>query len=1180
MKKKTLTGILKGVVIFLLAIVLLLYVAVRVVLSPGTLGKLVDKYAAPYVDGNLEVGRVSASIFKDFPKLQLTLEDVCVTYPKDRFPMAWEIVDPLEEKGLGDECDTLARAGRLYASLDAREALRGSFIIPKVELMALSLYAHYYDSTQYNWSILRFSSDTTASSGMPLIDINSVKAIGPTSVVFTDRSDSLFAALSLESLHFKGLIEDELLDKVWNGPRRKGQLSLLAEDLTVEGRYSGYALDFAASYLKLEETGDHFRLRASADSRLKLPQYSVFDLPLEIDAEAGLLPGNGRTLISLKNLDATLASVPLHAVAEAVVAPDSIYVDGAADIDDCELSELFKEYGQRFIPELKYVDTNAHMSLSATAKGTYIASKGLLPQIEASLSMPDSRLSYGQVIDKASIGLLMDASISPEGIIAADLKRFAMDMKGLAVKLKGRCRDILSKDPLLSVDGSASTSLAELIRYLPPSTGVEAEGKVNLALNGSLRPSQLSLYNFSSSSLRGKLISDSISVRIPSDTISLELGQTDISFEPMDILGLGAKTGIVASISSVGAMIGESLGIEADAITLQGQNAPETIDGGMHPMHLSLAASEIAMNSSDSFHATLQGSASTLTLQKQKNASRPHISLSTKENLTFIRSGATRVTLRNAAVAMQAMQRSTPRQRRGNRSAFRPDSLHILPDFLSEQDFRKKDINIQLDSTLLKYFSEWNPVGRVMLDRAYMVTPYFPLRTTFYEFDGRFDSDKVQLDTFSVTSGTSSLSAKGTLSGLQNALMESGMLDLGLNLTSPSFNANELLSALDAGSKYVPDEGTLAIEDNREYQSSVVTDTLANAVAPPVESKLLVIPANIRAKVHVDADDVRYSDFHANSLGSDLQMRERCLQLTNTMVLTDVGDVILDAYYSTRTKQDLKAGFNLELKDVTAEKVIELFPQVDSIVPMLKTFKGKLDCEMAAIAQLDTNMSVILPTLNGIVKIAGSDLLLEDTGDLRRIAQLLMFKDASSGHIDDMSLYGMVASNQLEVFPFLLGVDRYTLALNGMQNFDTNFDYHISVIDSPLPFKFGLNLMGNFNDWRYSIGKPKYRSRDLPHLMPLINSIQENMRSSIRNVFSVGVDATFRDYGETSRQARLEGEAILEEDESSDDDSLLSADDMAQLDSMMMDYEIAMEEAEIEAEIEALMEAELAAILE
>ena len=47
--------------------------------------KAVNRLAGEYIDGNLEFGKVSVSIFRDFPNLSLVLEDFRITYPSDRF---------------------------------------------------------------------------------------------------------------------------------------------------------------------------------------------------------------------------------------------------------------------------------------------------------------------------------------------------------------------------------------------------------------------------------------------------------------------------------------------------------------------------------------------------------------------------------------------------------------------------------------------------------------------------------------------------------------------------------------------------------------------------------------------------------------------------------------------------------------------------------------------------------------------------------------------------------------------------------------------------------------------------------------------------------------------------------------------------------------------------------------
>ncbi|MBR6598904.1 MAG: hypothetical protein IKK88_01220, partial [Oscillospiraceae bacterium] len=96
-------------------------------------------------------------------------------------------------------------------------------------------------------------------------------------------------------------------------------------------------------------------------------------------------------------------------------------------------------------------------------------------------------------------------------------------------------------------------------------------------------------------------------------------------------------------------------------------------------------------------------------------------------------------------------------------------------------------------------------------------------------------------------------------------------------------------------------------------------------------------------------------------------MKERCILLTNTQALSNMGEIDLEGFYATRSKEDLKTGFSINFKDITAEKVINLMPSIDTLMPLLKSFGGMLNCEVAATADLDTNMNVVMPSINGIM---------------------------------------------------------------------------------------------------------------------------------------------------------------------------------------------------------------------
>ena len=175
---------------------------------------------------------------------------------------------------------------------------------------------------------------------------------------------------------------------------------------------------------------------------------------------------------------------------------------------------------------------------------------------------------------------------------------------------------------------------------------------------------------------------------------------------------------------------------------------------------------------------------------------------------------------------------------------------------------------------------------------------------------------------------------------------------------------------------------------------------------------------------------------------------------------------------------------------------------------MLRSFAGDLNCELAATAEMDTLMRLVLPSIDGVLRISGKDLSIDgDTPEFKRIAKMLVFRNKNGAYVNEMGVTGMVRDNVMEVFPFVMGVDRYTLALSGLQHLDESFSYHLSAIKSPLLVKFGINIWGDdFDHIKYGLGRAKYRRIPVPDFSRQLDTVQNSLLASIHNVFELGVD--------------------------------------------------------------------------
>ena len=329
-------------------------------------------------------------------------------------------------------------------------------------------------------------------------------------------------------------------------------------------------------------------------------------------------------------------------------------------------------------------------------------------------------------------------------------------------------------------------------------------------------------------------------------------------------------------------------------------------------------------------------------------------------------------------------------------------------------------------------------------------------------------------------------------------------------IISDTLNFNELLVAANKGMEFISASQSMKdslakITDEEALQAHIET-TGTDSLASP----LIIIPKNIKADLTLDVKYGVYSKLELNKVAGELIVKDRCMQIKGFEALTNAGDMELSAFYSTRSKDDLSTGFDLELKEVAIEKLVELMPAVDSLLPMLKSFSGLVNCQLAATAKIDTLMNIELPSMRGVSRITGENLVLMDGETFATIAKKLKFKNREKNYIDRISVEMLLNDNRIEVFPFIAQMDRYKFAISGTQNLDLSFKYNISILESPIPFRIGVNIFGNVDDFKFKIGKAQYKSDKLPVFTTLIDSTRLNFREQIANIYRIGVDAALQ----------------------------------------------------------------------
>lgn len=375
--------------------------------------------------------------------------------------------------------------------------------------------------------------------------------------------------------------------------------------------------------------------------------------------------------------------------------------------------------------------------------------------------------------------------------------------------------------------------------------------------------------------------------------------------------------------------------------------------------------------------------------------------------------------------------------------------------------------------------SLWMPKGIVGFNRLRFRTPEFGLPIRMSKTAVTVDGPKITLKNASVRIGRSNMTATGDMMGVYRAMTKGEKLTAHLSLTSDLIDCNQLINSLS-----FPEDTT-----------EVLTDSV------PSEMKLFVIPRNIDFELQTDLKKVVFEKMLFENVHGAVDIKNQAIHLEDLSIRALDADMKAVMVYKAGSPRGGYAGFDFKIRNINIAKLVDFVPALDTIVPMLRSFKGRVMFDVAADARLDSAMNIRIPTLRSAIHIKGDSLVLMDGETFAEISKMLMFKNKKENVFDSISVNVTVHDGNVTVYPFLVEIDRYKAAVGGEQGLDMNFNYHISILKSPLPFKAGVNISGNLDKMKFRIGKAKYKDAVTPAAVHRVDSTRMNMGNEIVNRF-------------------------------------------------------------------------------
>ena len=429
------------------------------------------------------------------------------------------------------------------------------------------------------------------------------------------------------------------------------------------------------------------------------------------------------------------------------------------------------------------------------------------------------------------------------------------------------------------------------------------------------------------------------------------------------------------------------------------------------------------------------------------------------------------------------------------------------------EEFEKDDSIDVIDWGASKLFKRmltwWTFEGSLTSKRAGLFTPHMPVRNRVRDIDITFNNDTVNIKNLQYKMGSSDFTINGIVTNMRKAFtdpLHRSPLRANFEMLSDTVDVNQITdifvraSSLAALSDDKKNYSLSELMDDEVELEKAIADMTANA---PDTVMPILIPENIDAQFRLKANHVLYSDFQLDNMSGNILAYSGALNLRNLKAESTVGKIDISALYSGLHPNDLRFGFDLKLTDFHLQRFLKLVPAVDSLLPIMRDLNGIISADIAATSDVDNHMNLVIPSLDAAIQLRGDSLVVLTPDKFKMVSKWLVFKDKSRNLIDSVDVQVTIADNHVNVYPFIFNFDRYKIGVQGYNDFNMNFNYHIAVLKSPIPFKFGINVSGDREKHKIRLGGANFNENQIRRVA-IVDTTRINLMDEINNVFLRG----------------------------------------------------------------------------
>lgn len=1106
------------------------------ILPPEKLTPLVLREANKYIIGELECEQIELTFRETYPRLGVRMTNGNLISHALR-----DSTDSLAVYPQG--VDSLLSFKRAVVSVNPFDYFRQEKItISGIFIEELALYGYINEEGKANWEIYRSEEDTEtveneSVSALPPIDLQRLRMKGG-HFIYDDRQSGIYTEVEGFSLRLKG----SLVDQSRSVDIETESSSVLFISSDQQGDVYAEVSDF---FLRLRgalrDQNNLIDIETRSSSILfDSPSYTLKNkLALALKSKIWLTD-QFHTIV-LEGAELLVNELPFKADGRVSRMPETnqLDIDIEASLKADDMNELLNFVPEEYFQDRKKMMATGSIQLDGSIRG--IMTDSLMPTIDLCCKIENgSYFMKGVNQGIESLELDIDLHFNGQHPDSSFVALEKLILKGLNTSLfmKGKVTDMF-RSPFIDTTLKGQVDFTRLAKeFLNPDT-LLLQGLMDADIYMAFRVDDILDGKYNHVKALGHLNIDKLRAFSRPMGLGVSLAgvrfmvdsakQTSSYLSHADLLSASLK------VDTLQLRYKRRINTDINGLDILAKTSPVVDTTAVIPLTTHIKFASLRTRMPDSVWVTARnGSFQGGIKPSDSNKKLPVLAASIKmDTLKYfdvpLRSGLTMAKPMFTIQALpyqDAMCQRMQRQRQNQRDSIRINRTPN-PRRSTATSTRNRQDSIQTSGGFLR---NWEVRGNVSFDQTRMFSRLFPLPMRIDQSNVKFDTNSLTLTNAHFHAGKSDFLLTGEVKSIRRAMLRGGKLEGNFFIGSDYIDCNQLLAAINRGMQYAEetlifsesdmDDDALLESEERDLQAMSVeqTDTL---------EALFVVPKFLDMTLQTNIRKLDFNDLNLERVEGEVVVRNQSINLKKLTMHSNIGHGNLTMVYTAKDRMQANAGFDLELDDILVDRLIGMFPSIDTLLPMLRSFEGVLDCQMTASCELDSTMSVVLPSLQSACYLSGINMVLLDGETFTEISKTLMFKNKQRNQIDSISVDLTIRDNKIEIFPFLLEMDRYRVAVGGTHNMDMTFDYHLSVLKSPVPFKLGIDITGNLDKFKYKITKCRYKDLFKPakeaELDATRTSLRTEIREAIRNQMQANAPELARDlhYNPSRRRSVL-----------------------------------------------------------